>query len=109
MQGDREASIGLPVSPMCNRATMNMPRAQLGFINIFLKVRMSCALTRLAMRHAAGTHRLLGLKNEESFTGPLCTSIRDGIAQQCIAVGAFRELVSLRVSGVATLVHACIW
>mgnify|MGYP001807465762 CR=1 FL=1 len=38
LQGDREAACGLPVSAMCNRVTMNMPRAQLGFINIFLKV-----------------------------------------------------------------------
>ena len=37
-QGDREAASGLSVSPMCNRANMNMPKAQLGFINIFLKV-----------------------------------------------------------------------
>lgn len=38
-QGDREADVGLPVSAMCNRTTMNMPRAQLGFIRIFLQVR----------------------------------------------------------------------
>ena len=38
LQGDKEAAIGLPVSPFCNRETMNMPKAQLGFINIFLKV-----------------------------------------------------------------------
>ncbi|KAG2498529.1 hypothetical protein HYH03_003779 [Edaphochlamys debaryana] len=41
-QGDREAAAGLPVSAMCNRATMNMPRAQLGFINIFLKPTLTC-------------------------------------------------------------------
>ncbi|PNH04372.1 cAMP-specific 3',5'-cyclic phosphodiesterase 4C [Tetrabaena socialis] len=41
-QGDREAGAGLPVSAMCNRATMNMPRAQLGFINIFLKPTLTC-------------------------------------------------------------------
>jgi hypothetical protein len=37
-QGDKEASIGLAVSPFCNRANMNMPKAQQGFINVFLKV-----------------------------------------------------------------------
>eukprot|EP00195_Chlamydomonas_chlamydogama_P012048 CAMPEP_0202894308 /NCGR_PEP_ID=MMETSP1392-20130828/3741_1 /ASSEMBLY_ACC=CAM_ASM_000868 /TAXON_ID=225041 /ORGANISM="Chlamydomonas chlamydogama, Strain SAG 11-48b" /LENGTH=290 /DNA_ID=CAMNT_0049578963 /DNA_START=290 /DNA_END=1162 /DNA_ORIENTATION=- len=36
-QGDKEGSIGLPVSPFCNRANMNMPRAQINFIEIFLK------------------------------------------------------------------------
>lgn len=36
-QGDKEAAAGLSVSPFCNRANMNMPRAQLNFIDIFLK------------------------------------------------------------------------
>jgi len=36
-QGEKEAAAGLAVSPFCNRATMNMPRAQLNFIEIFLK------------------------------------------------------------------------
>ena len=44
VQGDKEARIGLPVSPMCNRANMNMPRAQIGFINIFLKVSIAATL-----------------------------------------------------------------
>jgi hypothetical protein len=47
VQGDREAAAGLPVSAMCNRQTMHMPRAQLGFINIFLKVRTMHAEWRL--------------------------------------------------------------
>lgn len=38
VQGDKEAKAGLPVSPMCNRTNMCMPKAQIGFINIFLKV-----------------------------------------------------------------------
>ncbi len=37
-QGDKEQQAGLAVSPFCNRATMNMPRAQLNFIDIFVKV-----------------------------------------------------------------------
>ena len=41
-QGDKEASIGLPVSPFCNRANMNMPKAQQGFINVFLKASAQC-------------------------------------------------------------------
>jgi len=36
-QGDREAAAGLPVTPFCNRATVNMPRAQMGFIGMFLQ------------------------------------------------------------------------
>ncbi|GAX72650.1 hypothetical protein CEUSTIGMA_g106.t1 [Chlamydomonas eustigma] len=36
-QGDKEASLGLAVSPFCNRENMNMPKAQQGFINVFLK------------------------------------------------------------------------
>lgn len=36
-QGDMEGDLGLPVSPFCNRANMNMPKAQLNFIEIFLK------------------------------------------------------------------------
>ncbi|KAG2429188.1 hypothetical protein HYH02_014121 [Chlamydomonas schloesseri] len=56
-QGDREAACGLPVSAMCNRATMNMPRAQLGFINIFLKPTLNCFeraapdFVRMALEH----------------------------------------------------------
>lgn len=41
LQGDKEAAAGLAVSSFCNRSTMNMPRAQLNFIDIFLKVRAS--------------------------------------------------------------------
>lgn len=44
-QGDKEAAAGLAVSGFCNRANINMPRAQLNFIEIFVKVRQrtSCA------------------------------------------------------------------
>eukprot|EP00798_Chlamydomonas_sp_ICE-L_P018195 gene18195-24636_t len=35
-QGDMEGELGLPVSPFCNRANMNMPKAQINFIQIFL-------------------------------------------------------------------------
>ena len=38
LQGDQEAACGLNVSPMCDRSKMNMPRAQINFIEIFLKV-----------------------------------------------------------------------
>ena len=37
-QGDKEEGLGLAVSPFCNRANMNMPKAQINFIEIFLKV-----------------------------------------------------------------------
>ncbi|EFJ51091.1 3'5'-cyclic nucleotide phosphodiesterase [Volvox carteri f. nagariensis] len=62
-QGDREAAIGLPVSAMCNRTTMNMPRAQLGFINIFLKPTLTCFeraapdFVRMALEHLELTIR----------------------------------------------------
>lgn len=36
-QGDKEAAFGLTVSPFCNRENINMPKAQQGFINVFLK------------------------------------------------------------------------
>uniref|UniRef100_A0A7R9Z267 PDEase domain-containing protein n=1 Tax=Chlamydomonas euryale TaxID=1486919 RepID=A0A7R9Z267_9CHLO len=39
-QGDQEAAIGLPVTPFCNRDTINMPKAQQGFIDVFLRVRI---------------------------------------------------------------------
>lgn len=29
--------MGLPVTPFCNRHTVNMPRAQIGFISAFVK------------------------------------------------------------------------
>ncbi len=38
-QGDKEVSIGIPLSPFCNRETMNMPKAQVNFIEVFLRVR----------------------------------------------------------------------
>jgi hypothetical protein len=37
-QGDKETAGGLPISPFCVRATMDMPRAQLNFIEVFLRV-----------------------------------------------------------------------
>ncbi|MEW5300572.1 MAG: hypothetical protein WDW36_003491 [Sanguina aurantia] len=36
-QGDEEQRVGLPITPMCDRKLINLPSAQLGFINIFLK------------------------------------------------------------------------
>jgi hypothetical protein len=60
-QGDREASIGMPVTPFCNRANMCMPRAQLGFINIFLKPTLisfekaAPEFTSMALEHLALT------------------------------------------------------
>lgn len=39
-QGDQEKAKGLPISPFCVRETMNMPKAQLNFIDVFVKVRM---------------------------------------------------------------------
>lgn len=38
-QGDQEKAKGLPISPFCVRETMNMPKAQLNFIDVFVKVR----------------------------------------------------------------------
>ncbi|GLC54408.1 hypothetical protein PLESTB_000860400 [Pleodorina starrii] len=62
-RGDREAAIGLPVSAMCNRAAINMPRAQLGFINIFLKPTLTCferaapEFVKMALEHLELTIR----------------------------------------------------
>lgn len=36
-QGDQEKEKGLPISPFCVRENMNMPKAQLGFIDVFVK------------------------------------------------------------------------
>ncbi|KAJ9529381.1 hypothetical protein QJQ45_013756 [Haematococcus lacustris] len=55
-QGDKEAAAGLAVSSFCNRATMNMPRAQLNFIDIFLKP------TLLSMQRAAPDFTTMALK-----------------------------------------------
>lgn len=41
-QGDKEASVGLPITPFCNRDLVCMPRAQLNFIDIFLKPTLVC-------------------------------------------------------------------
>ena len=38
-QGDREAALGLPLSPPCIRETMCLPKGQIWFIDTFLKVR----------------------------------------------------------------------
>jgi hypothetical protein len=54
VQGDKEAAAGLAVSSFCNRSTMNMPKAQLNFIDIFLKV----------------SEQLLGLYFFRGFTAP---------------------------------------
>lgn len=32
-QGDRERELGLPISPLCDRTTHNLPKSQLGFVN----------------------------------------------------------------------------
>lgn len=37
-QGDQEEAAGLPVSAMCDRKLMCMPKAQLGFVGFFMKV-----------------------------------------------------------------------
>lgn len=56
-QGDKEAAIGLPVSVFCNRSTMNMPKAQQGFIEIFLRPtlmsfgRVTPDFTSMALEH----------------------------------------------------------
>lgn len=31
-QGKREAELGIPVSPICNEATTDVPKSQIGFI-----------------------------------------------------------------------------
>ena len=35
-QGDREKSLGLPISPMCNRETTNLSATQIGFIRFIV-------------------------------------------------------------------------
>jgi len=37
MQGDVERKLGLPVSPMCDRHSINVPGSQLGFINFIVQ------------------------------------------------------------------------
>lgn len=59
-QGDKEAAGGLPLSPFCIRATMDMPRAQLNFIEVFLKP------TLLAYQRAAPTFVGMALKSLEN-------------------------------------------
>lgn len=58
-QGDKEAAGGLPLSPFCIRATMDMPRAQLNFIEVFLKP------TLLAYERAAPAFVGMALKSLE--------------------------------------------
>lgn len=41
-QGDKEAELGLSVSAFCDREKMNMPKAQINFIQIFLVPTLNC-------------------------------------------------------------------
>lgn len=36
-QGDREADLGLPITPACDRSTISVPKSQRNFITLFLK------------------------------------------------------------------------
>jgi hypothetical protein len=36
MQGDKEAEMGLPISPLCDRKTTSRPQSQIGFINFIV-------------------------------------------------------------------------
>jgi hypothetical protein len=36
-QGEQEAAAGVPVSTMCDRNSISMPNAQLGFINVYMR------------------------------------------------------------------------
>lgn len=40
-QGEQEKAAGVPVSSMCNRDTICMPNAQLGFINVFMRATLA--------------------------------------------------------------------
>lgn len=66
-QGDKEQQAGLPVSPFCNRATMDMPRAQLNFIDIFVKVGQ-----RLQRHCRAGCIALQALHSYASPCAHMC-------------------------------------
>ncbi|OMJ69480.1 hypothetical protein SteCoe_32792 [Stentor coeruleus] len=35
-QGDKEKSLGIPISPLCDRTTVNFAKSQLGFIDLFI-------------------------------------------------------------------------
>ena len=35
-QGDKEKSLGLPISFLCDRTTSNVPKSQIGFINFVI-------------------------------------------------------------------------
>ena len=37
MQGDQEKSMGMPPSMLCDRVTTNIAKAQVGFIDFFIK------------------------------------------------------------------------
>ena len=57
-QGDREKSLGLPISPMCNRETTNLSATQIGFIKFIVlptyEVRFSPQSTGRVSRVPAG-------------------------------------------------------
>jgi len=36
-QGDKEASLGLPVSPLCDRSVVLIPKSQIGFLTVMVK------------------------------------------------------------------------
>ena len=36
-QGDKERALGLPISPLCNKEAVNVPKSQIGFIEVFVK------------------------------------------------------------------------
>lgn len=35
-QGDKEKSLGIPISPLCDRTTVNFAKSQIGFIDLFI-------------------------------------------------------------------------
>lgn len=45
-QGDKEKELGLPISPMCDRSTTNIPTMQMGFID-FIIAPFYCTLFKL--------------------------------------------------------------
>lgn len=37
MQGDKERTLGIEISPLCDRTTTSIPKSQIGFIDVIVR------------------------------------------------------------------------